>query len=76
MPHNLIVPFCLACRVSVEWLPDGNRTDTVALRLFPSRDCPLGLPLPSRQAVRVAENYWRPGVSLNAFAMSRPNSCV
>lgn len=20
MPHNLIVPFCLACRVSVEWL--------------------------------------------------------
>jgi DNA-binding XRE family transcriptional regulator len=23
MPHNLIVPFCLACRVSVEWLLTG-----------------------------------------------------
>ena len=23
MPHNLIVPFCLACRVSVEWLVTG-----------------------------------------------------
>jgi hypothetical protein len=23
MPHNLIVPFCLACRVSVKWLLTG-----------------------------------------------------
>lgn len=23
MPHNLIVPFCLACSVSVEWLLTG-----------------------------------------------------
>ena len=23
MPHNLVVPFCLACRVSVEWLLTG-----------------------------------------------------
>ena len=23
MPHNLIVPFCLACRVSVVWLLTG-----------------------------------------------------
>ena len=23
MPHNLIVPFCLGCRVSVEWLLTG-----------------------------------------------------
>jgi len=23
MPHNLIVPFCLACRASVEWLLTG-----------------------------------------------------
>jgi hypothetical protein len=23
MAHNLIVPFCLACRVSVEWLLTG-----------------------------------------------------
>ena len=23
MPHNLIVPFCLACRVSVDWLLTG-----------------------------------------------------
>ncbi len=23
MPHNLIVQFCLACRVSVEWLLTG-----------------------------------------------------
>jgi hypothetical protein len=23
MPNNLIVPFCLACRVSVEWLLTG-----------------------------------------------------
>jgi hypothetical protein len=23
MPHNLIGPFCLACRISVEWLLTG-----------------------------------------------------
>jgi DNA-binding XRE family transcriptional regulator len=27
MPHNLIVPFCLACRVSVEWLLTGIGPD-------------------------------------------------
>ena len=34
MPHNLIVPFCLACRVSVEWLLTGigpTRAHTITL---------------------------------------------
>ena len=32
MPHNLIVPFCLACRVSVEWLLTGIGPHKVALK--------------------------------------------
>src|SRR6188472_3062605 len=32
MPHNLIVPFCLACRVSVEWLLTGIGPDTITLK--------------------------------------------
>ena len=33
MPHNLIVPFCLACRVSVEWLLTGIGTKRPRLRV-------------------------------------------
>ena len=33
MPHNLIVPFCLACRVSVEWLLTGIRATRPRLRV-------------------------------------------
>jgi len=34
MPHNLIVPFCLACRVSVEWLLTGIGPTRSRWRLF------------------------------------------
>ena len=56
MPHNLIVPFCLACRVSVDWLLTGiepARIDHTNRRLLELGAVPLATQLTKRAVAQL-----------------------